>query len=74
MTAFLRVLRKWLKLLTSFGNDFLESLGIEDTRRFGKRAQRGTSATQLTLYLLQFAGLLNTAQRRDDGVEKVEQQ
>ena len=72
------VLEAWidaerLQLLAQFADDFLEPFGIEDGDRFGQRTERGSRAAQLLLHVLKFAGLLQAANRLDDGVEKEEQ-
>ena len=50
------------------------SFWIENAGCFRERSQRGACTAEFLLDILQFAGLLDAAQRRDDRVEQVEQQ
>jgi hypothetical protein len=50
-------------------DDRLQQRRIEDARRLRERSQRGPRAAQLPLHLLESAGLLQAAQRRDDRIE-----
>jgi hypothetical protein len=72
------VLQAWiaaerLQFTAQLGDDFLESLGVENGDRFGKRAQRGARAAELFLDVLEFTRLLQATNRLNDGVEKEEQ-
>lgn len=60
-----------MKLPAEFVDDVLEAFGVEDAGGFAERAQRSPRTTELALHLLEFAGLLDAAERGDDGVEQV---
>ena len=64
---------KGFELYGEFGNDFLESLGIEDAYRFRERTERSPRTAEFFLDVLEFAGLLQATERLDDGVEEEEQ-
>jgi hypothetical protein len=54
-------------------DDAAEPLGIEDLNGLGQLSQRGPSTSQLALYVLKRAGLLQRPQRTEDRVEEEEQ-
>ena len=62
-----------LQLAGEFGGDLLERFGVEDLRGLRERTERGTRAAELLLDIFQFAGLLDGAQRGDDGIEEEQQ-
>jgi len=57
----------------SGGDDFLEPFGLEDVGGLAQRAQRRPLATQLTLNLPQFAGLLDGPQGANHRIEQEQQ-
>src|SRR5450432_2332614 len=68
-----RVAAQRFELRAEFGNDLLQSFGIEATHRLGQRTKRRAWTAELLLHVLKFAGLLQATQRSDDGIEQVEQ-
>jgi hypothetical protein len=62
-----------LQLGGQFAGDLFDRFGVEDCDGLRKRTKRGARAAEFLLYSFEFAGLLNAAQRRDDGVEQEQQ-
>jgi hypothetical protein len=59
-----------LQLGGQFAGDLLDGFGVEDFDGLRERTERGAGATELFLYFLEFTGLLDAAQRRDDGIKE----
>jgi hypothetical protein len=58
------------ELSGQFAGDLLDGFGIEDFDGFRERTERGAGAAELLLYFFEFTGLLDAAQRVNEGVEE----
>jgi hypothetical protein len=67
-----RVMVVGLEFLAKFNDNLLKTRRIEDIDGFGERSQRHARAAQPSLHVLQFAGLLQAAQRFDGRIEEEE--
>jgi hypothetical protein len=67
------VLGDGLQPSAKFSDDLFETLRLEDLDRFTQRTERRPGTPQGLLDFLQLAGLVDSAQRLDDGVEEEEQ-
>lgn len=68
-----RIVVQWFQLCGQFANDFRQSLGIEDTRGLGQRAERGALTAKDFLYFFELAGLLDGSQRAHDRIKQEQQ-
>jgi hypothetical protein len=60
-------------LCSQFAGNLLQRFRVEDLHGLTERTERYASDAQFLLNLLEFTGLLQPAQRRDDGVEQMQQ-
>ena len=60
-------------LCSQFAGNLLERFRVEDLHGLTERTERYTNDPEFPLNLLQLTGLLQPAQRRDDGVEQMQQ-